>query len=310
MTENNVESLVRVEPPTASAKKQARKEQRALTAAALAARHAEQVSAGWPQCWTPTQVGRWTEAGGDLTGEQRFEASGWDPSEILGLLDDPEVEPNQAPPAGEADDHRTHGDTLASLLNHEWPPTPSRTIFSLKRTLRSGRRHRWTISDEGGKLCLRQHCASGAGAWRVVRQEGAGTEVAAAIKAVRTLCTVRRGVINEYTLNQHSPASMLLELLRVSDTGGDEDAEGWSEGVADEWSDRDRSIEEVVSSVPNVSRWCTIDGARLVALTMGRETHPLLVEPDDVDLPIGHFRKRRCRHFFAEGDHASRRENE
>ena len=84
MTENNVEALVRVGPPTASAKKQARKEQRALAAAALAARDAEHVSAGWPQSWTPEQVGRWTEAGGDLTGEQRFEVLGWDSSEILG----------------------------------------------------------------------------------------------------------------------------------------------------------------------------------------------------------------------------------
>jgi hypothetical protein len=285
MTENNVKALVRVEPTT-SAKKQARKEQRALAAAALAATHAEQVSAGWPQSWTPAQVGRWTEAGGDLTSEQRFEASSWDPSEILGLLDDPEVEPNQAPPAGEAGDHRMHGDTLGSLLNHEWPPTPRKTIFSLKRTLRSGRRHRWTISDEGGRLCLRQHSASGTGAWRIVREEDAGTDVAGAITAIRTLCIVRRGVINQYTLNQNSPASMLLELLRVSATGGDEDAEGWPDGVADEWIESARSIEEVVSSLPHVSRWCTIDGARLIALTMGRQTHPLLVDPDDVDLPL------------------------
>ena len=286
MTENKVEALVRVGLPAESARKQARKEERALAAAALAATHAEQVSAGWPQSWTPAQVGQWTEAGADLPAEQRFEASGWDPSEILGLLDDPEFEPNQAPPAGEAGDHRMHGDTLASLLNHEWPPTPNKTIFSLKRTLRSGRRHRWTISDEGGRLCLRQQSASRAGAWRKVRDEDAGTDVAAAITAISTLCTVRRGVINEYTLNQYSPASMLLELLRVSATGGDEGGEGWTDGVADEWSDSDSSIEEVVSSLPHVSRWCTIDGARLVALRMGRQTHPLLVEPDDVDLPI------------------------
>jgi hypothetical protein len=286
MTENNFEALVRVGPPTASEKKQARKEQRALAAAALAAKHAKQVSAGWPQSWAPAQVGRWTEAGGDLTAEQRFEASGWDPSEILGLLDDPEVEPKQAPPAGEADDHRMHGDTLASLLNHEWPPTPSKTIFSLKRTLRSGSRHRWTISDEGGRLCLRQHSASGAGVWRIVREEDAGTDLAGAITAIRTLCMVRRGAINEYTLNQYSPASILLALLRVSATGGDEDAEGWVEGLADEWSDSDTAMEEGVSSLPNVSRWCTIDGARLIALTLGRVTHPLLVDPNDLDLPI------------------------
>jgi len=120
----------------------------------------------------------------------------------------------------------------------------------------------------------------------MVREEDVGTDVAGAIKAIRTLCAVRRGVINEYTLDQYPPASMLLALLHVSATGGDEDGEGCPEGVVDEWSDSDESIEEVVSSFPHVRRWCTIDGARLVALTMGKETHPLLVEPDDVDLPI------------------------
>lgn len=69
MTENYVEALVRVGPPTGSAKKQARKEQRALAAAALAAKHDVNVSAGWPESWTPAQVGRWTEAGGDLPTE-------------------------------------------------------------------------------------------------------------------------------------------------------------------------------------------------------------------------------------------------
>ena len=262
-----------------AARKQARKEQEALASKTTAAEHSANVSAGWPASWTPTRVRRWAAGGGDLTAARRFAESGWDPTEILELLDHPEVNTGQAPPAGPAAEHRIHGDTLASILSDEWPPAPNGTVLSLKRTLRSGARQRWTISERGGRLRLHQHSASLTGTWRTLLDEDAGTDIPAAIAATRALRTVRRGAINEYTLNQGPPEwGGLLSLLRVSAAGGDEDSKGWPEGVADNWADGDDYVREIIGPVPVVNRWCTIQGIRIVALQLGRKIVPMLVD--------------------------------
>jgi hypothetical protein len=246
-----------------------------------AAERAANISAGWPESWKPTQVRDWTEAGGDLEAARKFAESGWDPTEILELLDYPEVNKGHAPPAGAAAEHRIHGDTLVSILSLEWPPASNDTIASLKRTLRSGARHPWTISERGGRLRLRQHSASPSGTWRSVRDEDAGTDVAAAIAASGAFRTVRRGAINEYTLSQAPPDWWgLLSLLRVRAAGGDEDSEGWPEGVPDGWSDSDDYVLEFMGSDTGVNRWCTIQGVRLFAVQVGRKTVPVLVDLD------------------------------
>jgi hypothetical protein len=264
-----------------AARKQARKEQKALADKARTAVHTANVSAGWPESWKPEQVRDWTAAGGDLEAERRFAESGWDPTEILELLDYPEVTVGQAPPAGAAAEHRIHGDTLASILSHEWLPAPNNTILSLKRTLRSGRRDRWTISESDGRLRLRQQSASPTGTWRTVRDEDAGTDVSAAVTANSVLRTVRRGAISEYTLNQAPPEwGGLLSLLRISAAGGNEVSEGWPEGVAGDWADGDDYVREIIGPAPVVSRWCTIEGVRLVPLQVGRKTVPMLVDLD------------------------------
>ena len=268
-----------------AARKQAQKEQKAFASKATAAEHAANVSAGWPATWNPAHVHRWAAAGGDLEATRRFAESGWDPTEILELLDYHEVTVGQGPPAGAAADHRMHGDTLVSLLSQEWLPTPNNTILSLKRTLRSGRRDRWTISESDGRLRLRQQSASPTGTWRTVRDEDAGTDVAAAIAASGAFRTVRRGAINEYTLRKAPPDWWgLLSLLRVSAAGGDEDSEGWPEGVPDDWSDKDDYVLEIMGPAPLVNRWCTIQGVRLFALQVGRKTVPMLVDLDADEL--------------------------
>ena len=265
----------------AAARKHAQEEQRALADKAKTAVHAANVSAGWPESWKPEQVRGWTTAGGDLEAAQRFAESGWQPTEILELLDYPEVIADQAPPAGTAADHRVHGDTLPSLLSQEWLPTPTNTILSLKRILQSGRRDRWTISESDGRLRLRQQSASPTGTWRTVRDEDAGTDVAAAVTANSVLRTVRRGAISEYTLNQGPPEwGGLLSLLRISTAGGDEDGEGWPQSVAGEWADSDDYVREIIGSAPVVNRWCTVEGLRLVPLQVGRKTVPMLVDLD------------------------------
>lgn len=264
-----------------AALKRARKEEKALAAAAATSAHLELISAGWPKSWKPAQVRDWTAAGGDLETAQSFAAPGWDPTEILEILEYPDVKPSQSPPAGTAAEHRIHSDTLASLLTQEWPATPSKTLVSLKRTLRSGVRQRWTISQANGRLRLRQHSASPSGTWRSVRDEDAGTDVPAAIAASGALRTVRRGAINEYTLSQAPPDWWgLLSLLRVSAAGGDEDSEGWPEGVTDDWSDKDDYVLEIMGHAPLVNRWCTIQGVRLFALQVDRKTVPILVDLD------------------------------
>ena len=271
-----------VEAVAVAARKQIRQERRALATEARAAVHSADVRAGWPEAWQPLQVRAWTDAGCDLLDERRLEASGWYPAEILNLLDEPEFDPGWAPPEGAAADYRIHGDTLDSLLNQEWPTPPPHTVFSLKRTLQSGRRHRWTISELDGRLRLRQYSESRAGVWRSVRDEDAGTDLAGVIAATGSLRTVRRGAINQYTLGQDHLAGVdLLDLLRISTSGGDEDSLGWPLGAADDWSERDEALGEIADSIPMVSRWCTIDGERLVGLMVGRITYPLLVDESD-----------------------------
>ncbi len=217
-------------------------------------------------------------AGGDLRSERRFAAAGWEPGDILELLDFPEVELDQVPPAGTAAEHRVCGVSLASLLllNQQWPACPTSTVLALERTLQSGRRQLWTICETGDRLRLRQ-LSRVKGVWRTVRDEDVGTDLVVAISATRALRAVRCGAINEYTLRRFPPAS-LLDLLQVSSAGGDEDGAGLPPHGRQRWSESDDRLSEIIDPALILNRWCMINDDRLVCVHVGKKAVPVLVD--------------------------------
>ena len=280
-------AVAEVDRSLAAASRKAKKAAGAERAAAKKKELAEFVKSGWPESWRPAQARVWLGKGGDLQTVQSLSAAGWHAAEILELPQAMDISHEVAAPEGEADQHRGQRDRLVSLVTNEWPAAHPRTVLSLKRTLRSGKRERWSIFEVDDQFQLRQQSASRAGTWRTVRDEGAGTDLATAITSLAGLRTVRRSAINEYTLNQSRLTPVdLLGLLHVSAAGGGEDSEGWPAELTEHWSNSDEAVTYMVGSTPVVNRWCTIDDYRLVATQLGRKTVPILVD-FDAGQPVG-----------------------
>lgn len=145
-----------------------------------------------PQGWNAEMWQSWVESGGTIETAQSCGVAGWTVHEIWALRGSGLDLAGVVPPAGSAELHRAHGDTLVGLLIGEWPAVPASTVWSVARRTTAGDRERYLILGDGG-LVLRRLVPTEDGRWSVT-DETLDTEDLEEVLAQRPdLTTMRKG---------------------------------------------------------------------------------------------------------------------
>ena len=148
------------------------------------------------------------------------------------------------------------GDEIEVGNMDDWHPIPGNALLSLRRQTVNGERWQWAVTASGDEVVVK-HARFGEGNWSEL--DGSYSDLQDALRGNPELCAVRKGTINEYTLDcEEMEPARFVQLLDLGPADGDENPNDRPADVASDWEWMRSSMERY--SVSMLLRWATIDG--------------------------------------------------